>query len=243
MNRKEFIRDVYSRYWITAREKIYVNLPYDQNLVSYIKDRIPPGADLLEVAVGTGEPFGRLFVEAGYQVAGIDISPALVARCKELHPGINCRVGDAEDMEVPDGQFTGTYCFHSTWYFPDLEKAIREMIRVTRPGGLVLFDIMNLDHPRIRSYHERKVSETRGVRRVYRFAKNVAKLLLGRVPYWPNIVYETPTRPGAVICWLRSMGCGSFALMGRQTDDGLVGLDPSSLSFAGYERLVFSVPR
>lgn len=243
MNRKEFVRDVYSRYWITARDRIYVNLPYDRNLVNYVEDRIPRGAGLLEVAVGTGELFGRSFVEAGYQMTGIDISPMLVARCKELQPSINCQVGDAEHIEFPDGHFACTYCFHSTWYFPDLEKAIREMIRVTRPGGLVIFDIMNLDHPGIRSYHERKVAETRGIRRVYRFAKNVAKLLLGRVPYWSNIVYETPTRPGDVISWLRSIGYGSFVLMSRQTDNGLVELDSSSPSFAGYERLVFSVTR
>jgi len=243
MNRKEFVRDVYSRYWITARDKIYSNLPYDQNLVKYVRDRIPPGAELLEVAIGTGEPFGRLFVDAGYRMSGIDISPALVARCKELHPGIDCQLGDAEHMDFPDGRFACTYCFHSTWYFPDLEKAIREMIRVTQTGGLVVFDIMNLDHPRIRSYHERKVAETQGVRRVYRFAKNVAKLLLGQVPYWSNIVYETPTRPGAVFGWLQSIGGGNYTLMGRQADDSLVGLDPTSPSLAEYERLVFSVTR
>jgi len=65
----------------------------------------------------------------------IDIAPTLIDKCKQLNPDIKCKVGDAEDLEYPDNYFHLTYCFHSTWYFPRLNKAIDEMLRVTRSGG------------------------------------------------------------------------------------------------------------
>ena len=42
-----------------------------------------------------------------------------------------------------------------TWYFPDVFKAIKEMIRVTKQGGRVIFDLQNKDH----SLHIRLMKE------------------------------------------------------------------------------------
>lgn len=139
MDRKTYMRDVYSKGWITAREEIYGFLEYDKNLCKYICEHVNTNAGkLLEVAIGTGYPFGDFFQKAGYSVYGIDISPDLIDKCRQLNPNINCKVGDAEDLDYPDDFFDCVYCFHSTWYFPNLNKAIDEMLRVTRPGGGVL---------------------------------------------------------------------------------------------------------
>lgn len=138
MDRKTYMREVYSKSWISAREEIYGFLEYDKNLCNYICKHVPEAGKLLEVAIGTGYPFADFFQKAEYSVQGIDISPKLIEKCRQLYPKINCKVGDAEDLDYPDDFFDCVYCFHSTWYFPNLNKAIDEMLRVTRsPTQLV----------------------------------------------------------------------------------------------------------
>mgnify|MGYP001281726718 CR=1 FL=1 len=117
---KKHMRDKYSNYWITAREKKYGFLEYDKNLIEYITENADKGEGrILEVGVGTGYPFATTFQEKGYDVYGIDISPQLVDKCKKSYPNIKCEVGDAENLPYKDNFFDVVYCFHSTWYFPD----------------------------------------------------------------------------------------------------------------------------
>ena len=59
-------------------------------------------------------------------------------------------------MNYRDGFFDCAYCFHSTWYFPDLGQAIDEMLRVTRLGGLVMFDIQNRNNDDVNNAYLRK---------------------------------------------------------------------------------------
>lgn len=142
IDRKTYVKDVYSRYWISAREKKYGFMEYDKNLCKYISDLIPPNKQILEVAIGTGYPVADFFQKKGYLVHGIDLSPALIQKCKTINSDIECKVGDAENIEYPDNYFDLSYCFHSTWLFPDLKKALDEMLRVTKQGGGGLFLIL-----------------------------------------------------------------------------------------------------
>src|SRR5690242_8755206 len=138
MDRKEFMRSVYSGYWLGARDKIYGFMAYDRQLCEYVSAQVAGQGTVLEVAIGTGYPIADYLQQAGHEVHGVDISPELVDRCHELNPAIQAKVGDAENLDYPDATFDVTYCFHSTWYFPNLARAIGEMVRVTKPGGSVL---------------------------------------------------------------------------------------------------------
>lgn len=199
MDRKTYTKNVYSKYWITAREKIYGFMEYDKNLCNYVCGRIPKGKKVLEVAVGTGYPFADIFQKLGYIVYGIDISPELIDKCRQTNPLIDCKVGDAEYLDYPDDQFDCTYCFHSTWYFPDLTKAIDEMLRVTHPGGLIIFDIQNRNNKDINRAYRKRLSPDTGMKRIFRYTKNIAKVFLHRgTPVWYSFVYEVPTYPGVI---------------------------------------------
>jgi len=190
------MKDVYSSYWMNAREKIYGFSQYDKNLCEYLKKNVAVPAKLLEVGIGTGYPFADYLYKSGYDVYGIDISPDLIAKCSELYPNVKSKVGDAEALEYHSDTFDCVYCFHSTWYFPDLNKAIDEMLRVTRPGGLVLFDIQNWNNIGINSNYLKLVSERTGNRRIIRYFKNFLKIILRRgQPIWDTVVHETPTHP------------------------------------------------
>lgn len=241
MERKRFIKEVYATYWITAREKIHGFSKYDKNLCNYICEHVPNGGKLLEVAIGTGYPFGDFLQKTGYIMYGIDISLNLIEKCKRLYPNINCNVGDAENLEHPDNFFDATYCFASTWYFPDLNKAIDEMIRVTRPNGLIIFDIQNCNNPDIDRLHRRNLAKMRGMNRIKEYIKNIGKAILRRgVPNWHFIVYECPTGPESIYEHLSERRISDFQVMVRNEDDSLEVRNKLG-PFEDFGRLVFVI--
>ncbi|WP_232661036.1 class I SAM-dependent methyltransferase [Pseudonocardia sp. TRM90224] len=96
--------------------------------------------EVFEVAVGTG--LNLPHYPAGMRVRGIDLSRAMVelarARALELGGDIEVRVGDAEHLDLPDGSVDSVVCTFSLCGIPDHRRALAEMVRVLRPGGLLL---------------------------------------------------------------------------------------------------------
>jgi ubiquinone/menaquinone biosynthesis C-methylase UbiE len=100
------------------------------------------GMRFLNVAAGTGAlsiPAARL----GAQVIAADISPTMVARLnqrvrEEGLANIQGRVMDAHHLDLDDDAFDIAASQYGVMLVPDLPRALREMVRVTRPGGRVL---------------------------------------------------------------------------------------------------------
>ena len=208
-----------------------------------MEKHLSDGDTLLEVAIGTGYPFADYFSKKGYTVYGVDISPELIEKCKKLYPNIKSKVGDAEDLEYPDNFFDGTYCFDSTWYFPNLKMAIDNMLQVTKPGGSVIFDIQNRNKKEIEKAYKRRLNDTTGIGIVKTYIKNIAKLILRRgTPDWHLIIHETPTLPEDVCQYLKDLGFPYvFHILVRKQDDSLEMEDSSDPSFLQYDRLIFHV--
>ena len=61
MDRKTYMKNIYSKYWIDARERKYGFLEYDKNLCHYICKNVSKKKNILDVAIGTGFPFGDFF--------------------------------------------------------------------------------------------------------------------------------------------------------------------------------------
>lgn len=242
MDRKTYMRDIYSKYWIHVREKKYGFLEYDRNLCRYISTNVQnQGGGLLEVAIGTGYPFADFFQKAGYSVYGIDIAPDLVRKCQNLNPAIICKVGDAETLDFPENQFNCTYCFHSTWYFPDLNKVIDEMLHVTKSGGLVIFDIQNRNNRDIANGYRKRLLQSKGVRKVLWYLKNIVKLILCRGPIvWEYIVHEVPTYPESIYNHLGKRGVTGYSVMVRKQDETLE-IHRKLGPFEKYPRLIFAI--
>lgn len=102
-----------------------------------------PGMKVLEVGCGTGTNL-ELYRQAGCEVYGIDLSPAMleVARTK-LGGNADLRLGDAADMPFEDDSFDLVTAFLTLHEMPSdvREAAVEEMIRVAGPeGGLLLID-------------------------------------------------------------------------------------------------------
>lgn len=94
---------------------------------------------VLDAGCGAGRMLPYL-AERGCSPEGIDLSPAMVARARRDHPQFRIEVGTLTDLPLPDGEFDGIFSWYSTIHNPDqdLERMFSEMVRVLRPGGLLL---------------------------------------------------------------------------------------------------------
>jgi SAM-dependent methyltransferase len=70
---------------------------------------------------------------------GIDPSPAYIAHARMRAGGGNATFeeGDAQRLRFPDGSFDAALALLVVNFIPDRAAAVREMARVTRPGGVV----------------------------------------------------------------------------------------------------------
>jgi len=97
---------------------------------------------ILEVAIGPGR-IAKYFVDRAYDVYGIDIADTLIYDCKKLLPQVHVCISDAENLPFKNNSFGAVYCYHSIYFFPNVELAIDEMLRVATPNSYVLFEFIN----------------------------------------------------------------------------------------------------
>jgi ubiquinone/menaquinone biosynthesis C-methylase UbiE len=99
-----------------------------------------PGDRWLDLACGTGAIAERA-ASAGANVTGIDLAPILIEtakeRAQEAGLEIDYRVGDAENLDLPDGGFDKVSSTLGIMFAPDHEAVAKELARVTAPGGRI----------------------------------------------------------------------------------------------------------
>jgi len=97
------------------------------------------GDATLDVACGTGVLARRALevVGKGGRVAGLDPAPGMLAVAQEQAPDVDWRLGPAEALPFEAASFDAALCQFGLMFFEDRPAALREMIRVLRPGGRV----------------------------------------------------------------------------------------------------------
>lgn len=96
--------------------------------------------EVLEVAIGTG--LNLEHYPPAVRLTGIELSHDMLAiarrRAVDLGHHVELRVGDAEALELPSATFDTVVCTFSLCAIPDHRRALAEMVRVLRPGGVLL---------------------------------------------------------------------------------------------------------
>lgn len=113
-------------------------------LLGFVRPR--SGSKVLDVATGTGAvavPFAQAVGEAG-RVAGIDNSSPMLARAeanirKMALNNIDLFEMDAERLDFKTDYFDYVVCSYGLFFLHDMEAALREWVRVLRPGGTLAF--------------------------------------------------------------------------------------------------------
>lgn len=106
------------------------------NFLSRLQDR--KCVKLLEVGAGTGRD-SRYFADAGCEVTCVDLSPAMVALCRQK--GLNASVMDVAHLSFENASFEAVYSFNSLLHLPKVElpAVLLEIRRVLVPGGVFYF--------------------------------------------------------------------------------------------------------
>lgn len=96
--------------------------------------------DVLEVAVGTGANLPHY--GDGVRLTATDVSPAMVRLARERAAALGVpaafEVGDAARLAAPDAAFDAVVCTFALCAVPDERAVLAELVRVLRPGGLLL---------------------------------------------------------------------------------------------------------
>ena len=113
----------------------------DAYFLSYMcRLEVRPGDSVLETSVGTGLNFK--YLRGGLKLSGLDLSPEMLARCQsnlrrwQLHSDLY--LGNAESLPFADSSFDVVFHVGGINFFNDRARAVREMIRVAKPGSLLL---------------------------------------------------------------------------------------------------------
>jgi ubiquinone/menaquinone biosynthesis C-methylase UbiE len=109
-----------------ARNKVLRHLPSTR------------GLDLLDVAIGDGVYLDWLPAE--WRIVGVDISRTQLEACRQRASGRSVWLaqGEAEDLPLESQSFDAVLSIGAFNYFNDPEGALREMIRVARPGAPII---------------------------------------------------------------------------------------------------------
>jgi ubiquinone/menaquinone biosynthesis C-methylase UbiE len=102
--------------------------------------RYATGRDVLECGCGTGLLLER-FARFARTASGIDLSPGMLVKARER--GLDVREGSVTALPFDDASFDVTCSFKVLAHVPQIGKALAEMARVTRPGGLILAEFYN----------------------------------------------------------------------------------------------------
>jgi ubiquinone/menaquinone biosynthesis C-methylase UbiE len=87
------------------------------------------GMSLLTQAVAQRHPAA--------EVVGVEYSAQQLARAKHTLPNLRCVQGDAHHLEFEEDRFDVVYCRCLLEHVANPAQVLREMWRVTRPGGRV----------------------------------------------------------------------------------------------------------
>ncbi|WP_147196388.1 malonyl-ACP O-methyltransferase BioC [Pantoea sp. MBD-2R] len=99
------------------------------------------GLNVLDAGCGPGW-FSQRWRSAGNRVTALDLSSAMLAQAREENTADDYQQGDIEALPFAGGRFDLCWSNLAVQWCDDLRLALKELRRVTRPGGQVLFSTL-----------------------------------------------------------------------------------------------------
>ena len=154
----EKLTDEEKEYYLLVKKAFAILAPFYDAIAapfSGVRDKVvnftnaQKGSKILDVATGTGQQ-AFAFAKKGYEVIGIDLSEAMlnVAKKKNKFRNVKFEVADATNLPFEDNSFDISSVSFALHDMPlsIREKVLKEMVRVTKPKGIVI--IVDYDLPK-----------------------------------------------------------------------------------------------
>lgn len=102
----------------------------------------PPGAAVLDLGCGTGEPVAGYLADAGFRVTGLDFAGAMIDIARARRPDGDWRLGDMRELNL-ERRFCAIVSWGSFFHLtPDQQRAALPVIaRHLEPGGRLLLTV------------------------------------------------------------------------------------------------------
>lgn len=113
------------------------------NSAAYLLAHLRPGQSLLDIGSGPGSITADLArLVAPGRVVALETSAEIAALTRAGvaaagGPDVECLIGDVHALDLPDDSFDVVHAHQVLQYVADPVQALREMVRVCRPGGVV----------------------------------------------------------------------------------------------------------
>jgi SAM-dependent methyltransferase len=137
-------------WWFVSRRRI---------LSRVLRDALPHGDDREVLDAGCGTGINLSLLKSFGRVTGIDCSPDAIRFCAERgHRDVI--QGDLRSLDLPDARFDLVTALDVIEHIDDDAATVREMVRVTKPGGHLLITVPAFpglwsDHDEI-NHHRRR---------------------------------------------------------------------------------------
>ena len=114
----------------------------DRKIYQFMYDRIPAvikGKEVLEIATGPGL-LAKHVAPAAERMVATDYSDGMIAEAKkgECPDNLTFEVADAVSLPYEDDSFDAVLISNALHVMPEPEKALKEIDRVLRPGGILI---------------------------------------------------------------------------------------------------------
>jgi ubiquinone/menaquinone biosynthesis C-methylase UbiE len=152
------------------------------------------GKRVLDVGCGKGR-FARVFQERepAAEIWGLDISEEMLRFVPE---GIQTRAGSMTEMPFGDGFFDGAYATESLEHAVEIEKAVREICRVVKPGGRIAIIDKNAEHwGKLKTPEWEKWFSRKELERL--LGRHCSKVSSRFISYWEDVEPD-----GLFLAWL-----------------------------------------
>ena len=173
--------------------------PLDRELLSRFAREVAYLGEVCDIGCGPGHV--TLYLrDAGATVFGLDLSPRMIERARQLNPDICFREGNMMALDLPDGALAGIVAFYAIVNISKecLPLVFREMERVLQPGGRMLLSFHIGDETlRLPELWGLPISmdfyffPTLEIRRMLEGAGFAIEEVIEREPYAPEVEYQS----------------------------------------------------
>ena len=128
--------DRIAQWFDSTRTRALIEQPYLDALARALR----PGASILDLGCGSGEPILRFLVEQGFAVTGVDASAAMIGIARPRFPGARLLVGDMRNVSF-DQTFDAVIAWHSLFHLPhaDQRTMFARCAHLLNPHGILMF--------------------------------------------------------------------------------------------------------